>query len=173
MKTKISDLVIEGHRGMLIQRPSMDPFEVDALQEATLLSSLFISLSSTVALLFDLRTSLYFAPENTGVLTLHGVSRMTTLREWTGMSRVWVVSGCETVLEDQFVRVRLADVDGGSIDIQADSADFFTGVVAGIGDVAAEIGENHETAFLRTIPNWESKIEVTGAVTTSARSEET
>jgi hypothetical protein len=66
---KIEDLFTDADRRRLTAQPEMDPLtEASALQEAQLLDVRVHALSSTVGLLFDLRTALQFMEGNTALL---------------------------------------------------------------------------------------------------------
>jgi hypothetical protein len=136
----------------------------DALREAVVLGSLQLLFSSTVGFLIDLRTSLYFDEVNTAVLIFRDVSTMTVARSSTHSLQVFVVSGSDAELNPSVVKIRLGDISGGLIEISAGTAEFIVGQVEGIGDVAAELERDHLGEFLRTVPTWESLIDVTGRV---------
>lgn len=146
-----------------VQRPVVDPLsEADSLQEAVLLDIFHDVTSSTMALLFDLRTSLYFEKENTGILVLRKASNIVFTTVNVPIPHVWNVSGSRISIKSNSIYLRLTDMSGGMLDVEAESAEFFSGIVNAIGDVAAEIDDQNLDAFLKTVPNWGSKIEVIG-----------
>jgi hypothetical protein len=162
MITTILNLMFEKEISGL-PRPVVDPLsESDSLQEALLLDIFHNVTSSATALLFDLRTSLYFEKENTGILVLRKVSNIVFTTVNVPHPHVWSVSGSKIRIKNNSIHVRLTDMSGGMLDIEAESVEFFSGIVNSIGDVAAEIEDQNLDAFLKTVPNWGSKIEVIG-----------
>src|SRR5438270_11194880 len=104
MNTKILSLVLDGCRDTRIPRPKVDPLlEEDVLQEASLIGMLHDMANATVALLFDLRTSLYFA-DNTGLLVLRGVSQLTSSTEVKSIPNIWAISGSKAFCDETGAR---------------------------------------------------------------------
>ncbi len=169
MISKISSLLINEGVGYDLPTPSQNPFlDEEALHEATLLNVLYLALSSTVAILFDLRTSMYFDAntENTGVLVLRGVSQITASSRSERSHKFWLVGDCTTLLEDSYVQIQIRDLLWGqSMIIRTETAEFLAGFVEGIGELAAEIEDKQAGAYFDTTQNWESRMSIATFVT--------
>jgi hypothetical protein len=127
----------DAHLRRFAAQPEMDPLtESDALQEAQLVDVRFDALHSTVGLLFELRVALQLRSDNTGVLVAHGVrefswSALAQLRSRTAWSIVTSTPRCV----DRAFRLSLGFWPDAHLELSADSAAFFAGDVADIGDV--------------------------------------
>lgn len=162
---KISDLLVHRVINNSKSLPSLSPdplIDSDALEEATLLSVLYAPLETTVAILFDLRTSIFDLQNlNAGLFILHGVSDVRLACSGEFDRRVWLVSSSSITVNNSLVRLYIDDlVSHRSIIVEAKTVQFIAGFVNGIGEVAVDIGNDGIDAYLQTIPSWESQIDV-------------
>jgi hypothetical protein len=138
-----------------------------ALHEATLLSILHEPLTSTVAALLDLRTamSLDLHHSNTGVLIMRGVHNLSLKCPRHGLPEVWLIGDYDISRNDQGVTVNIHGILGSELLIVfADAVEIIAGLVNGIGEVADTIDANDIGNYLRTIPHWESDIQLMSRV---------
>lgn len=128
-------------------QPEMDPLTEDhALQEAQLLDVRFDVLHSTVGLLFELRVALQLREANTGVLVAHGVRKIS----WSASPRptartAWNVISSTPRCSDRLFELKLRCWPDGELELSAESAAFFVGDVAGIGEVPPDYGGDEST----------------------------
>jgi hypothetical protein len=163
---QLLEIVVNGLDGVPYPPPSPNPLlEDDALIEATLLDILCPMHSATVALLFDLRTSLYMEAGNTGLLILRHVSQMAV--EWFEPSKqfqVWVVGTSKVQYGDDGC---LVNIDNRII-CKCESAEFIAGTVNGIGEVAQSLDDG-VWRYLNSTPNWNSPIVISACARISTR----
>jgi hypothetical protein len=165
---KVIELVTSRQRPVRSGPLAPDPlYEEDALQEATLLSTCQITTLRSVALLFDLRTSLWF-PENTGVLVVRGVARWIESTPQLIRPRVWVVAGSASSDDPEGLCFRFAGVAGERIETVGASAEFFTGICDSVGEVALPIEDENLRNFFATTPQWDSMVRLARASTRSS-----
>jgi len=163
MERKLIDIVRYDLVDRLLLRPSLDPLlERDGLHEATLISMLYDPITSTFAILFDLRTSQRFDTyENTGMLILRSVSALALSPHKREDQMVWLVDDIVLTPKNSHLRLYLDDILlGQSVTVEARSAQFVTGFVEDIGEVAASLDEEETRAYFRTVPNWESSMDL-------------
>lgn len=148
-----------------LPRISPDPLsESDSLHEATLLSMTYDALSSSFAILLDLRTAMYIDAHhtNTGVLVLRSVSAL-ALSPNERAGRIWLVDEVVVTPKNSHLDLYLYDIVWDqSFTIGAHVAQFVTGFVGGLGDLAAELDEDETRAYFRTTPGWDSSIDLRG-----------
>jgi hypothetical protein len=134
--------------GRSYRSPDVDPFtERDALQEAQLLALRFDLVTSTAALLFELRVALQMRQGNTGVLVATDVRRLV----WSGAERLtpltaWTVGGSVAGIEDSLLRLDLGlwPAPGAQFEMVAGAAAFFVGDVPGLGELPPDYVEDDE-----------------------------
>jgi hypothetical protein len=162
--TKIIDLVVHTANDWHLSPPTPDPLiDSDALYETKMVSVLYAPLSPTLAILFDLRTSLNFDDTvNAGLLILYGVSDVRLVCRGEYDLKIWLVDSCAVTASGSLVHLDLQALlwAAESISANAMKARFVVGFVSGIGEIAAEIEDDHIDSYLQTIPSWESQIEV-------------
>jgi hypothetical protein len=138
-------------------QPEMDPLtEDDALQEAQLLDLRLDALRSTVGLLFELRVALQLREANTGVLVAHGVRNIS----WSASPRptartAWNVISSTPQHSDNLFGLNLQCWPEGRLELTAESAAFFVGDVAGIGEAPPDYGGD-EFATQAGLAGWRS-----------------
>jgi hypothetical protein len=166
---KLLDLILKGYNGKLVPLPDPNPLttqgdsasgEDTALVESTLVSFAHFVLPSAVALLFDLRTALAFrVEENTGLIVLRGISNISLTRDTN--RKVWLVYQTKFIKRRQDIQLLVSDImKPWDIKIQAQSAEFMTGIVPRIGEVAAEASPENRNNYLSTLPNWDMDMDV-------------
>ncbi|MFD0026608.1 hypothetical protein [Streptomyces sp. NPDC058382] len=136
----------------------VDPLtEVDALQEAQLLDCRVCALTSTAALLFELRTSLQFDQGNAALLVVRGLRSF----DWNApeapgpLSALTVVSSVPHRSGDSLA-VRLGLFPEGRLDVAGRAAEFYVLDVAGIGDVPPDYVETDLRSVRAALPSWSS-----------------
>jgi hypothetical protein len=164
MVVSIQELLLDPGRRVHAAQPEMDALtENDALQEAQLVDVRFEALTGTAWLLFDCRQAIQLRMPNTAVLVVKGVRRL----EWSGESRgartAWNVVGSDPeALKGTFV-LRLAFFPDAVLEIEGLAAEFFVGVVRGLGDAPPDFAEDDERTITSNMPSWESTFEPTHA----------
>ncbi|MFF7155365.1 hypothetical protein [Streptomyces sp. NPDC008139] len=133
----VEDLLWAPGRVSGVPGPEMDPLvERDALQEAQVLDLRVHALTSTVGLLFELRTALQFEYGNAAVLILRGVQEA----NWRALQRsgektAWSVVGSEMRSGSGLLELSIMLSPRASIDIRGTSAEFYVLDVPDIGEV--------------------------------------
>lgn len=155
---KIEDLFSDVGRRRFAAQPEMDPLtEADALQEAQLLDVRIHSVTSTVAMLFDLRTALQFMEGNTALLIAHGVQEFAWSAEPRASARTaWnVVSSKPSVCDGTF-SVVLGFVPSARLVLRAVGAEYYVGDVAAIGDTPPDYGGADDALIRAGLADWGS-----------------
>ncbi|HEY9330710.1 MAG TPA: hypothetical protein VIS09_21135 [Streptomyces sp.] len=154
----INDLVTAGFHSAGIDRAESDPLrEADALQESQLLDSRVCPLTSTAALLFELRTSLQFEAGNAALLVVRGLRSF----GWDSASArgpltaLTVVSSTPDRLNDSF-RARCAFFPDARLEVVGDLAEFYVLAVEGIGDVPPDYSDGDLKRVQEALPSWSS-----------------
>ncbi|MFJ4409569.1 hypothetical protein [Streptomyces sp. NPDC088910] len=133
----VEDLLWVPGRVSGVLGPDMDPLvERDALQEAQVHDLRVHALTSTVGLLFELRTALQFEYGNAAVLILRGVQEA----NWRALQRggektAWSVVGSEMRSGSGLLELSIMLSPSASIDIRGTSAEFYVLDVPDIGEV--------------------------------------
>jgi hypothetical protein len=148
-------------------QPEMDPLtEDDALQEAQLLDVRFDTLSSTVGLLFELRSALQLREGNTGVLLARGVRELS----WSAGQRptartAWTVGGSVTSNAGRLFGLKLGmwPAPGAQLSLVAESASFFAGDVPGL-DRIPDYVDDDEATIRAQLAGWHSEFTPVHAV---------
>ncbi|MEV6117634.1 hypothetical protein AB0L59_35445 [Streptomyces sp. NPDC052109] len=140
----------------LAEAAAPDPLrEADALQEAQLLDSRVCQLTSTAALLFELRTSLQFDTGNAALLVVRGLSSF----GWKSsvvqvpLAALTVVSSLPDRAADSF-RARFEFFPDAQLDVAGKQAEFYVLEVDGIGDVPPDYTELSQERIERELPSW-------------------
>lgn len=146
-------------------QPEMDPLtEDDALQEAQLLDVRFDALRSTVGLLFELRVALQLRGANTGVLVARGVRKVS----WSASPRstartAWNVVSSTPRCSDRLFELSLLCWPDGHLELSAESAAFFVGDVADIGESPPDYYSD-ESTIQAGLAGWHSTFTPINAV---------
>lgn len=156
--TTIEDLLsLDSPLRRFSAQPEMDPLtEHDALQEAQLLDVRFDALRSRVGLLFELRVALQLREANTGVLVAHGVRKF----GWSATARptgrtAWNVISSTPQCSDRLFELSLLCWPEGHLELSAESAAFFVGDVAGIGESPPDYSDD-ESVVQTGLAGWRS-----------------
>ncbi|MBS2966411.1 hypothetical protein KGA66_25440 [Actinocrinis puniceicyclus] len=138
--------------------PDVDPLiDSDALQEAQLLDLRIHALSSTVGLLFELRTALQFEDGNAAVLVMRG-SRQVSWRASgrDGERTAWSVVGSVTHLRSGLLNLDIRLSPSASIEILGASAEFYVIDVPEIGEAPPDYCSEREEHIRNGLPSWDS-----------------
>ncbi|MGW0935111.1 hypothetical protein [Streptomyces sp. NPDC002666] len=154
----INDLVTARFHSAGLDRAESDPLrEADALQESQLLDSRVCQLTSTAALLFELRTSLQFEAGNAALLVVRGLHSF----GWNSptargpLTALTVVSSAPDRLNDSF-RARLAFFPDAQLEVVGDLAEFYVLAAEGIGDVPPDYSDGDLKRVQEALPSWSS-----------------
>ncbi|MBI1279705.1 MAG: hypothetical protein GC179_16375 [Anaerolineaceae bacterium] len=159
---KIFDLLIPRHdENSFNSFPVEDTFYSDnVLVEATLLDLLHYFLYKTAAILVDLRTSIYFKNENTGVVIFRGVTEISFHDDFKkgvvmplgDISLRKTGKGFEFSIEYTYTKIKIV----------AQDVEFYIGDAKNIGGVATSLDEGI-TSYLQTTPHWDTEFEILAA----------
>lgn len=140
--------------------PEIDALaEPDALQEAQLLDVRVCALTSTVALLFDLRMALQLRESNTAVVVARGLREISWSTEPRATTRTaWNVVSSEPTGADQFT-LSLAFVPRARLSLVSERADFYVGDVPGLDPTPPDYGLNDEAQIKAGLAAWTSRFE--------------
>jgi hypothetical protein len=154
----IEDLLSDAERRRFAAQPEADPLtEPGALQEAQLLDVRVDAVTSTVRLLFDLRTSLQFMMGNTAVLVAHGVREFRWLAEpRTTVRTAWNVVASEPSSRGRFFCLEVGFVPNAQLTLVAESAEFYLGDVVGLRDTPPDFGRDDESSIGAGLADWRS-----------------
>ncbi len=152
----IEDLLSDADRRRFAAQPEMDPLtEAAALQEAQLLDVRVHALTSTVGLLFDLRTALQFMEGNTALLIARGVREFGWAAEPRASVRTaWNVVSSEPSVCDRVFSIRLGFVPSARLTLAAESAEFYVGDVDALSDTPPDYGGADDAAIRAGLANW-------------------
>ncbi|MFM9734279.1 hypothetical protein ACKI17_40195 [Streptomyces niveiscabiei] len=140
------------------QAAEPDPLrEADALQEAQLLDSRVCQLTSTAALLFELRTSLQFDAGNAALLVVRGVRSFAWSSSVTPVpfAALTVVSSVADRAADGF-RAGFDFFPAARLEVMGAQADFYVLEVDGIGDIPPDYSGTDHERITRELPSWSS-----------------
>ncbi|MFD4524186.1 hypothetical protein ACFWP7_09745 [Streptomyces sp. NPDC058470] len=154
----INDLVQTRPYSAVRDSIEVDPLrEVDALQEAQLLDSRVCNLTSTAALLFELRTSLQFEVGNSALLVVRGLRSF----DWKSSAKhvpltaLTVVSSVPDRLGESFC-ARFAFFPDAHLAVAGDLAEFYVLELEGIGDVPPDYSNADLKQVQDALPSWSS-----------------
>ncbi|MFJ7152295.1 hypothetical protein ACIQVT_29570 [Streptomyces sp. NPDC100445] len=131
--------------------------EADSLQEAQLLDSRVSQLTSTAALLFELRTSLQFDVGNAALLVVRGLS----LFGWKSsavqvpLAAMTVVSNVPYRAPGSF-RAKFGFFPGAQLEVAGAQAEFYVLEVDGISDVPPDYSAMSQEHIAGELPAWSS-----------------
>lgn len=152
----VEDLLWSPWPSLTESRPEMDPLvEVDALQEAQLLDVRVHALSSTVGLLFELRTALQLREGNTAVLAVHGVREFTWLAEprHYGMT-AWSVVSSEPKSDGRNFSLGLGFMPQSRLRLVAANAAFYVIEVPGLDEEPPDYSGDDEAIIRTRLASW-------------------
>jgi hypothetical protein len=149
----LEDLLLGPLPGAMLTSPAMDPLrEAGALQEAQLLDIRLAVTTSTVGLLFEMRTALQLREGNTAVLVGYQVQALDWTAEPMPRMTAWTVVGSQPTDEgltlDFYPTAHLRLVAGGSA--------FYVIDVPRIGNVPPSYVEDDAAAIHAGLPHWSS-----------------
>ncbi|MER7080012.1 hypothetical protein [Saccharopolyspora kobensis] len=136
----------------------VDPLrEVDSLQEAQLLDSRVCHLTSTAALLFEMRTTLQFEVGNSALLVVRGLQSF----EWKMLSKQVPIAALTVVSSvpewsNGRVGVLFEFFPGAQLRVSGDLAEFYVLDVGGIGDVPPDYLSMDPKQLQGSLPSWSS-----------------
>jgi hypothetical protein len=145
-----------------IPGPDVDPLiENDALQEAQLLDLRVHALSSTVGLLFELRTALQFEYGNAAVLIVRGLQAS----NWRAVQRsregtAWSVVGSAVCMRCGLLDLNITFSPSSSIEILGTSAEFYVLDVPEIGETPPDYCSDGEERIRSGLPGWGSSFSI-------------
>ena len=155
----VEDLFVDPSRRQFGAMPEMDPLTEDgALQEANLVAARVDVMTGDVGLLFDLRQALQLRTGNTAVLIARGVDRF----EWgvpdprdLPFVAHMVVRSSPTI-DGSWFELELGCVRGSGLRLRARSAEFFVGVVPGLGAAPPDFVADGPELVRAEMPAWGS-----------------
>lgn len=154
----LEELVTDPDRRSYAAQPEMDPLtESGALQEAQLLDVRVQALTSTVALLFDLRTALQLRTGNTALLVAHAVREFEWSAEPRSSSRTaWNVVASEPTSVERLFRLQLSFVPDALLRLVAASAEFYVGDVIGLDERPPNYVSDDDAMIRSGLAGWTS-----------------
>jgi hypothetical protein len=167
----VEDLIWTPSRMPGTPGPDMDPLvENDALQESQLLELRIYALSSTVGLLFELRTALQFEYGNAAVLVVRGLQRSNWRAIQRGVGKTaWSVVGSEMSAGSGLLNLNVTLSPSSSIEILGTSAEFYVLDVPEIGEVPPDYCSDGEARIRSGLPGWGSSFSLLQASYLEAR----
>lgn len=162
----IEDLLNDVERRRFAAQPEADPLtEPGALREAQLLDVRLTAVTSTVGLLFDLRTALQFMMGNTAVLVAHGVREFRWRAEPRATARTaWNVVRSEPSGRERLFFLEVGFVPSAQLTLIAESAEFYVGDIVDLSDIPPDYGSGDESAIEAGLANWRHPFIPTHAV---------
>lgn len=158
----IEDLLWSSASGLLGPAPELDPFtDDDALQEVQLLDLRVHALSSTAALLLELRTALHFEDGNAAALVVRRVNSVI----WKGVESetdktAWTIVGSATRRVGKFLTLECSFSPHASIQVSGKRAEFYVLDIPRIGDVPPDYCEDTESRIRDKLPRWDSSFSI-------------
>ncbi|MFJ5925722.1 hypothetical protein ACIQF6_24245 [Kitasatospora sp. NPDC092948] len=142
----------------VVPAPEMNPLaEDDALQEAQLIDLRVHALSSTAALLFELRTALQFDTGNAAVLIVRGLEKS----EWRPGGRrdgktAWSVVGSTVRTGSRSFGIEIDLYPNAKVEVSGASAEFYVVDVPGISEAPPDYSLEGEEFMRSDLPGWDS-----------------
>ncbi|WP_136028685.1 hypothetical protein [Microbacterium sp. PF5] len=131
----------------------------DAFLEAQVNAVLFDAITSTLGILWDLRTALHLDETNTGLLVVRGVE----LLEWSGgtdqQRMSWKVGGSTVQSLGAGLEVHLALTPGADLRVRGRSAVFHSLDVVALGEIP-DFGSHTDQEVRSMSPRWDSAARV-------------
>ena len=153
----IEELLVDPRRREHAAMPEADALtESGALQEAQLLDVRLDVLRSTAWLLFDCRGALQIEMGNTAVISAHGVRRLSWVAKARGRLTSWSVVASNPSVIDSTWSLSLAFAPNARLELEAESAEFFVGDVAGCDEAPPDYTEADDETIRAGLPNWSS-----------------
>lgn len=162
-KVKIFDLIIaKPNVNTAIEDTTPDTSYADnVLSDAVLLDLLHYSLYSTTAILIDLRTSVYFQRENTGLIVFREVNEIVLNDKFNRILYprvVWMLGDISLTKTEHGLKLLLPLAES-KIQVVAKKVEFYIGNASNIGGVATALNEGI-ASYIQTTPHWESEFEI-------------
>lgn len=154
----VEDLLWVPWLDMTATSPEMNPLlEADALQEAQLLDLRVHALSSTVGLLFELRTALQLREGNAAVLVVQGVREFTWVAEPrpSGFT-AWNIVSSEPKSDGQTFGLTLDCMPHSQLRLVAANASFYVIEVPGLGEDPPDYSGDDEVMIRTRLVSWGS-----------------
>jgi hypothetical protein len=167
----IQELLERSQNSISAAAPEMDPLrDVDALREGQLLDFRVVALGSVAALLFELRTSLYFGEGNAGLLVIRGLQE---LRWYSAPARTPLIAFTVVTSSVSMGDAGLLKIENGffpeaRINIQGREAEFYVVEVPGIGEAPPDYSEGSFEGIKDSLPLWSSTCSLVQASRRSA-----
>lgn len=146
-----------GHLDYVVP-PEGDPLrESDVLQEAQLLDVRVEALSSTVGLLFDLRSAMQLVDANTAVLIARGVHEFL----WSAEPRLtdktaWNIVRSEPRTDGALLTFELESIPRSRIRLVAEKAEFYIGDVPGLEAQPSDYEFDDDLTVRANLADWQS-----------------
>ncbi|MFJ6509295.1 hypothetical protein [Streptomyces sp. NPDC091879] len=154
----INDLVNASPYPEFFGSVEVDPLrEADALQEAQLLDSRVCHMTSTAALLFELRTSLQFDVGNSALLVVRGLHSFSwkSPTKRVPLAALTVVSSAAERSDDS-IHARFEFFPKAHLTAVGDLAEFYVLDVDGIEDVPPDYSSGDLKKVEGALPSWSS-----------------
>ncbi len=163
---KIFDLIITKPDTAMVNKDSTSDtsYADNILSDAVLLDLLHYSLYSTAAILIDLRTSVYFQRENTGLIVFRGVNEIVLNENFNRTlypKVIWMLGDISLAKTKRGLKF-LVSLTESKIQVVAQKVEFYIGNARNIGEVATALDEGVEN-YIQTTPHWESEFEIIAA----------
>jgi hypothetical protein len=136
----------------------------NVLSDAVLLDLLHYSLYSTSAILIDLRTSVYFQQQNTGLIVFREVNEIVLNDNFNRILYprvVWMLGDISLSKTERGLKL-LVPLGDSKIQVIATKVEFYIGNASNIGGIATALNEG-DASYIQTTPHWESDFEITTA----------
>ncbi|WP_372407413.1 hypothetical protein [Streptomyces luteireticuli] len=154
----MNDLVQGGLYSAVLDSTELDPLrEEDALQEAQLLDSRVCYLTSTAAVIFELRTSLHFYVGNSALLVVRGLRSF----DWnsptrlTPLAALTVMSSIPGQLGESF-HVKFGLFPEAHLSLVGDLAEFYVLESEGLGEAPPDYSSLDLRQVQDNLPSWSS-----------------
>lgn len=135
--------------------------EADALQEAQLLDSRVCHLTSTAALLFELRTSLQYDIGNSALLIIRGLNSF----DWDSSTRLdplaaLTVSSNSVDRPHGYLRMGFKFFPKAQLSTSGKQAEFYVLEAEGLGEAPPDYSDADLKAVQENLPSWSSACSV-------------
>jgi hypothetical protein len=161
----VDELLRRPQRHANTAHPEVDPLrEPNVLQEAQLLEARVEALTSTVGLLFELRTAMEWMDANTAILVARGVQEFVWSAEARSTAKTaWNVVASELRTVGQLPVFELDFLPLSRMRLTADRVEFYVGDVARLELQVPDYGMDDDAAIRANLAGWGSSFSLMGA----------